>query len=69
LRRYSYRVKYRLRAPTLPYYLNAPYRDALGLQHFREMSRFFRIDRMRDPGQLNRICTLELLLRTYRPSG
>jgi asparagine synthase (glutamine-hydrolysing) len=69
LRRYSYRVKHRLRAPTLPYYLNAPYRDALGLQHFQEMSRFFRIDRMRDPGQLNRICTLELLLRTYRPSG
>jgi asparagine synthase (glutamine-hydrolysing) len=69
LRRYSYRIKQRLRSPTLPYFLGTPYRDALDLQHFPEMSRFFRVDRVRDPGQLNRICTLELLLRTYRPSG
>jgi asparagine synthase (glutamine-hydrolysing) len=67
LRRYSFRVKQRLRSATLPYFLTLPYRDALDVGRFPEMSRFFRMDQVRDPQQLNRICTLEFLCRIYRP--
>jgi asparagine synthase (glutamine-hydrolysing) len=65
LRRYSYRVKRRLGSRPLPYYLGQTYRDALALDEFPQMSRFFRMDRVQDPAQLNRICTLEFLCRHY----
>jgi asparagine synthase (glutamine-hydrolysing) len=67
LRRYSYRVKQKLRSPTPPYYLGAEYLSALGLDDLPHMSAFFRIDKLRDPQQLNRACTLELLCRAYPP--
>jgi asparagine synthase (glutamine-hydrolysing) len=67
MRRYSYRIKQRLRRPTLPSHLRLPYLNALGLHGFPEMTRFFRMDRIRDLHQLNRICTLEFMCQVYRP--
>ena len=65
LRRYSYRLQQRLRTRSAPYYLERTYLDALALHDFPQMSGFFRMNRVQDPLQLNRICTLEFLCRHY----
>jgi len=63
LRRVSFRMKMRLRPPTLPPYLLGDHRAAYLPDGVQIMGRFFDIDAVREPGQMNRILTLEMLFQ------
>lgn len=66
LRRFSYRVKNRVRrAGELPDYLHKEYRDAALPGGVHVMSDLFQLDRIADPGQLARVLSLEYLIRQF----
>ncbi len=66
VRRYSYRAQMRIRKAPRPFYFERRYLEAVIDPSFPLMSEFFTIARVHDDVQLNRICTLEYLLSTYR---
>lgn len=66
LRRFSYRVKNRMRRVTeWPDYLHDEYRDAVLPGGVQIMSALFQLDRVTDPAQMGRILTLEYLTRQF----
>lgn len=66
LRRFSYRVKNRMRrAGELPDYLRQEYRDAALPGGVQVMNELFQVDRIADPGQLARILSLEYLITQF----
>src|SRR5205085_6034434 len=66
LRRFSYRVKYRVRrVGEWPDYLHKEYRDAALPGGVQFVNALFRIDRVADPDQLARILSLESLIRQF----
>lgn len=60
LRRYSYRLKRRTASPWTGVLDRARLQAVIDLR-FPVMGRYFRIDAMRDPEQLRRVCTLEYM--------
>jgi hypothetical protein len=69
LRRYAYRVKYRVRrAGEWPEYLQQEYRDAALPDGVRVMSELFQLDRMADAAQIARILSLEYLVKQFEGS-
>jgi len=64
LRRYSYSVQNRLRKKNLPYTLTQNYLNRV-LSDLPYMRAFFQVEYVRDPAQLNRICTLEYLMQRF----
>ena len=66
LRRFSYRVKNRVRrSAELPDYLQQEYRDAALPGGVQVMTELFQLDRVTDPAQTARILTLEYLIRQF----
>jgi hypothetical protein len=66
LRRFSYRVKHRVRrGGDWPHYLRAEYRAAALPGGVEVMRALFQLDRVADPGQLARILTLEYLIAQF----
>ena len=63
LRRVSFRMKMRIRPPALPQQFSASYRDTYLPGGVQIMDRFFDMEAVREPGQMNRILTLEMLFR------
>lgn len=63
LRRVSFRMKMRLKPPALPPLFSKDYRAAYLPGGIEIMDRFFDIDAVREPGQMNRILTLEMLFQ------
>ncbi|RMF08986.1 MAG: hypothetical protein D6763_08740 [Alphaproteobacteria bacterium] len=63
LRRFSYRFKTRLQPPGLKRFLQPNYRRSYLPNGIAYMDRFFHLDRVTDPAQMNRILTLEFLFQ------
>lgn len=66
VRRYTYRTRMRLtRGGPIPYFLNRQYMERTIGQGYPYMSRFFRVRKLSDMNQYNRVCTLEYLFQRY----
>lgn len=61
LRRYMFRLRTRRQAVSYPYFLGEAFRNAVMEPGFPRVARLFRPERLTDPGQFNRLCTLEYL--------
>lgn len=66
-RPYIHRIGANRRNPPQPYTLSTPYRDAVLGRDYRYMGEFFKIAAVRNPDELNRICTLEFLFAKFQP--
>jgi asparagine synthase (glutamine-hydrolysing) len=70
LRRFSYQVQRRFsRLGPRPYFLGENYLNAALPGGFTYMSDFFRMDRLSDWSQFNRVCTLEYFCGAMGPSA
>ena len=65
LRRYTYRLKYLRRSSEWSIYLASPYRDAVLPGGIAILQRLFRLDRVVDQAQYERILSLEYALRQF----
>jgi asparagine synthase (glutamine-hydrolysing) len=68
VRRVSYRIRNRFRRHQIGFLLTSDYLSRVIDTSFPEMRRYFRVDKVKNETELNRICTLEYMFQKIQPN-